>query len=191
MLIGQLDTILVTASTTGYLNAWIDYDGNGTWADQGEQIYTDQMLVAGTNKLAITVPGNAVEISTYARFRFSSLAGLSYTGEAPDGEVEDYMVVLDDQTSVYSAEASGIDLRVFPNPCSSAVRLRLTNNDYRLTISDLYTISGKKIRELINEVLPAGEHEVELNVNDLPNGLYMIRVRSGNRVEYKKLLVVH
>jgi len=191
MLIGQLDTISVIASTTGYLNAWIDYDGNGTWADQGEQIYTDQMLLAGTNKLAVTVPGNAVQISTYARFRFSTLAGLSFIGEAPDGEVEDYMVVLDDQTSVYSTEASGIDFRVFPNPVSYIVHLRYLIHDIRYLICDLYSISGKKIRELINQELPSGEHEIEIDVSDLPNGLYMIRLQSGNHVEYKKLLVVH
>ncbi len=191
MLIGQLDTILVTASTTGYLNAWIDFDGNGTWADQGEQIYTDQMLVAGSNKLAIIVPGNAVEISTYARFRFSSLAGLSYTGEAPDGEVEDYMVVLDDQTSIYSPVAHGLNFEVLPNPASDKVCLRYLIHDSGYLISDLWRIDGSKVCELVQNEAEPGYHELFIDVFDIPNGIYIISMRIGNRAGYKKLLIVH
>ncbi len=32
--------------------------------------------------------------TTYSRFRFSSVSGLSYTGTAPDGEVEDYEITI-------------------------------------------------------------------------------------------------
>ena len=40
-------------------------------------------------------PSTPVGNTTYARFRFSTLPGLSFTGEAPDGEVEDYRVEID------------------------------------------------------------------------------------------------
>jgi hypothetical protein len=40
------------------------------------------------------VPASAAPGPTFARFRFSSAGGLSYTGLAPDGEVEDYYVII-------------------------------------------------------------------------------------------------
>jgi len=191
LLIGMLDSLTVTVSASGYLNAWIDYDGNGTWADQGEQVYVDQMLTPGANQLMITVPTSANEISTYARFRFSSWPGLSYTGEAPDGEVEDYMVVLDDQTTVYEPAGSGFNLKIFPVPASTTVWLRYHISDIRYLICDLFDISGTKIHELVHETQMSGEYEIQLDVKDLPDGLYIVRMQVGEIVQYKKLLVVH
>ncbi|MEA3478402.1 MAG: T9SS type A sorting domain-containing protein, partial [Bacteroidota bacterium] len=81
-------------------------------------------------------------------------------------------------------------VEIYPNPCSSVARLRLTNNDQRYLISDLYSISGKRIRELVNEVMPAGAHEVEIDVGDLPAGVYFIRFQTGQQVATKKLIVV-
>ena len=48
--------------------------------------------MAGDNPLTFTVPCTAVAGATYARFRLSSAGGLGPTGEAADGEVEDYAV---------------------------------------------------------------------------------------------------
>ena len=55
-------------------------------------IFSDQSLDSGINHINFTVPARALEGSTYARFRFSSVRGLSSEGPAPDGEVEDYSV---------------------------------------------------------------------------------------------------
>jgi hypothetical protein len=89
---GGLASVDVTASASGLLDAWMDFNADGDWADPGEQIFASQALVAGVNNLTFPVPGGAVVGQTFARFRFSSVGGLSYEGLAPDGEVEDYQV---------------------------------------------------------------------------------------------------
>jgi hypothetical protein len=89
---GKNALIDVTASCPGFLNAWIDSNGDGDWTDVGERIFSDQRLDSGINHINFTVPAGALEGSTYARFRFSSVRGLSFEGPAPDGEVEDYRV---------------------------------------------------------------------------------------------------
>jgi hypothetical protein len=90
----------VTASQSGSLDAWIDFSGDGDWNDTGEQIATSFAVNAGTNTLSFTTPGGAVPGDTAARFRLSSGGGLSPTGQADDGEVEDYIVtILDGSTS--------------------------------------------------------------------------------------------
>ncbi len=89
---GQPATLLVTASTQGALNAWIDWNADGDWDDADEQIAADRSLTAGVNTLTISVPGRAAAGKTFARFRFSTARGLRYYGLAPDGEVEDYQV---------------------------------------------------------------------------------------------------
>ncbi|MBU2651098.1 MAG: T9SS type A sorting domain-containing protein [Bacteroidetes bacterium] len=86
---------------------------------------------------------------------------------------------------------TGCGINVYPNPCSNVVRLRLTTNDYRLTVCDLYTISGLWIRRLVNEVMPAGVHEMELDVSALPEGVYLVRLQAGDGVVTKKLVKIN
>ena len=91
------NNITVTASGDGFLNAWIDFNGDGVWS-LGEQVFTDEPLVAGDNPLQVAVPDETVvgqpDRITFGRFRFSSQSGLAVTGYAIDGEVEDYQLRL-------------------------------------------------------------------------------------------------
>lgn len=89
---GEKAIVEVTASVRGVLNAWIDWNGDGDWDDHGEQVFDDTLLASGVNTLPFDVPADAVSGRTFARFRFSTMRGLSYNGLAPDGEVEDYQI---------------------------------------------------------------------------------------------------
>lgn len=85
----------ITASTSCTLSAWIDFNGDGDWADAGEELFPGgTVLSAGVNNLTFPVPANAVEGSTYARFRATTDGPVSFSGEASDGEVEDYLVTI-------------------------------------------------------------------------------------------------
>ncbi|PHR64112.1 CshA/CshB family fibrillar adhesin-related protein [Alcanivorax sp.] len=76
----------------GYLQAWVDWNGNGTFDDPQERIATD--LQDDDNDGIISVvadySGAVASGDTYARFRWSSQPGLDATEGAVDGEVEDY-----------------------------------------------------------------------------------------------------
>lgn len=80
----------------GFLDGWIDFNGDGDWADAGEQIFNAYALSPlGFDSVFVPIPITAVpNVTTAARFRFSSTGGLSYTGLASDGEVEDYTVAV-------------------------------------------------------------------------------------------------
>lgn len=92
---GEPATVEVVSSGTGLLNTWIDFNADGDWADAGEQVFTDGALGVGVNPLAFDVPATAQQgATTFARFRVDSVGGLSFTGEAADGEVEDHAVTI-------------------------------------------------------------------------------------------------
>lgn len=102
----ETTTIVVTASAPGLLNAWLDYNGNGSWTDPGEQIFTDEALSAGQNAISFTAPCDiAASPERFLRFRFDSAGELSPTGFAMDGEVEDY-----------TAPVKGLDFGDLPDP---------------------------------------------------------------------------
>ncbi|MCP4655914.1 MAG: hypothetical protein GY856_10905, partial [bacterium] len=72
------------------LNAWIDFDGDGDFDDIGEQIFSDVGLSVGANVLPIAVPAVTLSDTLNSRFRYSTDTGLTPTGEASDGEIEDH-----------------------------------------------------------------------------------------------------
>ncbi len=84
----------MNASQAGVLNAWIDFNIDGDWSDANEQIFINRSVVAGSNEFSLPVPDDAVTGETWSRFRLSSQTGLAPTGEAVDGEVEDYSVTI-------------------------------------------------------------------------------------------------
>jgi hypothetical protein len=92
---GEQGAVYVQASTNGLLNAWLDFDGSGSW-DASEQIFTDRSLIPGWNSLNFSVPTSAIPGNTFARFRFDTGGGLGVTGSASDGEVEDYQVEIEE-----------------------------------------------------------------------------------------------
>lgn len=94
---GGTATVEVTnTGATGLLNAWIDFNADGTW-DPSEQIFTDEIAPGGgaVSALSFPVPASAAIDRTYARFRLDSHGGLATRGPAEDGEVEDYLVSIE------------------------------------------------------------------------------------------------
>jgi len=86
--------VTIPASAAGaFLDGWIDFNGNGSWFDLGDQIFFSTPVVAGTSTLSFYVPGNAsANFTSFARFRLSNTVGLPFDGFAQNGEVEDYAV---------------------------------------------------------------------------------------------------
>ncbi|MDX8512107.1 prealbumin-like fold domain-containing protein [Mesorhizobium captivum] len=77
------------------LQAWIDWAGDGSFAEAGDQILVDATLAAGANTFSVPVPPDAVVGTTFARVRIANQAGLSFSGPAGSGEVEDYQVQIE------------------------------------------------------------------------------------------------
>ncbi len=94
LMAGEEAKLKVIASADGFLNGWIDFNLNGKWDTNVEQVFADQKLIPGVNELVISVPllTNSNFGPAFSRFRFSSQEGLSFTGLAENGEVEDYLV---------------------------------------------------------------------------------------------------
>ncbi len=119
---GNSMTIKVIASMPGFLDAWIDWNNDGDWADANENIFAAEPLSPGTNFLSEYVPNNAAPGVTFSRWRYSSIGGLSYNGFAPDGEVEDYRIFImepienDKWYQPPNLDNTGMDVDMFPFP---------------------------------------------------------------------------
>nr|NQU91837.1 T9SS type A sorting domain-containing protein [Bacteroidota bacterium] len=113
---GTQDTLYITMGlyTNGFVNGWIDFNKDGDWDDANEHIIPDLMVYMGTYPYVFTIPADAVEGTTFARFRLSTVSGLAWYGQAPDGEVEDYLVEIGEPSGPWAdgfeAYALGSDI---------------------------------------------------------------------------------
>jgi hypothetical protein len=125
--VGATIALEVLASAPGFLDAWIDFNRNGMFdaaidldgdgvIDGTEHVANALQLVSGPNLVNIVVPDVPAALedvllgTTFARFRFSSVGGLLPTGPAIDGEVEDYMVVLQRSDSLWQNPSNNLDV---------------------------------------------------------------------------------
>ncbi|KAA3639406.1 MAG: hypothetical protein DWQ02_03775, partial [Bacteroidetes bacterium] len=99
--------VMTTGPAQGVMQAWIDFDGSGDFADDGSEAVVwsssgtnEATIPAGAGvitELCFDVPATATfpNIETHMRFRYSDQGGLDYKngnadGSYPFGEVEDY-----------------------------------------------------------------------------------------------------
>lgn len=110
-------TVTVTNDTDdeAKLGGWIDLDGNGAF-DPGERVLLTIPAASGTAEYTLDFPATNLGSDTYARFRlFGDVADdvVVPTGPASDGEVEDYLVLVQG-TELEVAKTSDADENVRP-----------------------------------------------------------------------------
>ena len=147
LLSGTMANANIVSSGAGLINAWIDFDGNGVW-DATEHILIDAPVVAGPNNLGFLVPAGVTPKMTFARVRLSSVRGLQPTGLAPDGEVEDYAVVI--QTRVDQNPVLALSKTIGPAGVVSA------GDPLMFTLSYTNLGPGVAANCLLTDTLPAG-----------------------------------
>lgn len=78
-----------------------------------------------------------------------------------------------------------------PNPFHAGATIHLhipvgeERNGVRL---ELFDATGRNLRSLVNGTLHAGDHTIDVNGNDLPAGVYILRLQAGEQTESVKLV---
>jgi len=86
-----LGHLVATASRYGgYLQGWVDFNGDDDFDDVGERIITNALLLPGDNDVYFDIPETMLASEVFARFRYGEFGIDSVTGAALIGEVEDY-----------------------------------------------------------------------------------------------------
>lgn len=88
-----------------------------------------------------------------------------------------------DQTPVLSSSS------IYPNPASNQFTLSLTLTQTTRVTAIMYDIAGKEVASLIDQTLPVGSHNQQLDVNGLNSGYYMLKITAGNSISNHKLLL--
>ncbi len=78
----------------------------------------------------------------------------------------------------------------YPNPFNPTTTIRYSIPRPGLVDLKVFNLSGQEVATLVNEHQHAGAHEVQWHSNNLPGGLYVYRLQSGDWVESKKIILL-
>ena len=78
----------------------------------------------------------------------------------------------------------------FPNPFNPTTTISFDLPERSKVQLRIYNILGEEVKDLINEERNAGHYEYHWNASGLASGVYFYRLKAGNFVETKKLILL-
>jgi photosystem II stability/assembly factor-like uncharacterized protein len=78
----------------------------------------------------------------------------------------------------------------YPNPFNPSTTISFSIPNAGNVTLEVYDISGKLVKTLVNDFRQAGSHSVTMNASELASGVYMYKLISGSFTETKKMVLV-
>ncbi len=78
----------------------------------------------------------------------------------------------------------------YPNPFNPSTTIRFDLKESAFTKLTVYDLLGRKVKELVNEVRPAGTNTIQFNASDLASGVYLYRLEAGSYILTKRLTLI-
>ena len=92
-------------------------------------------------------------------------------------------------TSVTEIAKSGLDMKAYPNPFSNSTTLQFNLTKPADVSVEIYNISGKSVRIINAGSFSTGVNNIEINREDMIQGIYIVRLQAGANYEIQKLVV--
>ncbi|MDD2576957.1 MAG: leucine-rich repeat domain-containing protein [Bacteroidales bacterium] len=161
---------------------------------------------------SIIIPNSVNYIDAYAFSNCTGLTSITCLAETPPNLGTDVFRYVDttiplyvpsnsiplyqaaDQWQDFNIQALGLDIitsvnnvnvLIYPNPAQDKAKIRIDNLDSKADIIVL-DILGKEVKR---DVIAKGTKELELNVSDLPKGIYNILIVNETISQTKKLII--
>ena len=90
----------------------------------------------------------------------------------------------------YVQEKMGYKFQIYPNPFCFSTTIEYTLPYESKVNIEIYDLSGRMARSLVDGVIESGYHRVNLIPKNLPNGIYFARFKISGYEETKKLILM-
>ena len=77
-----------------------------------------------------------------------------------------------------------------PNPVAQSASIRFALPAAGNVVLELLDVRGRRLQTVLEGMRPAGAHEVTWSRGRLPDGVYLFRLRAGDRTTSRKLVLV-
>lgn len=92
--------------------------------------------------------------------------------------------------SLQKNPAESEDIRLLPNPFNPTTNLSFNLPKAGHAVLTVYDAAGKLVGKLLDGSLAAGTHSVNWNGSDMASGMYVFRLKVGNKVEAKRAVLM-
>jgi hypothetical protein len=173
----------LSEETAGQAIRFTDVDGNvyGRAELRADGTYDDVMLYGDLAETARQREGLEQGEEIYAEFQGQRIA----TGETFSGSWNLRQLDLNFNTETEAPDvAEDFAMSVFPNPTVGDVQVKLAlEQEYDLVRVEVYSLLGQLVIERNLQLVQAGNHQIELNFNDLAAGTYQVRITTEDGVK--------
>ncbi|WP_312994388.1 reprolysin-like metallopeptidase [Chryseobacterium flavum] len=185
-------TVTLSGASTNGMAAWIDFNKNGVF-EANERVLDmpiEQLVVGTTPKTAtFTVPSTAVTNSPL-RMRVATILmnpnyiGVSIPddfacGDFPNGEVEDYNVIIANNLATSETGAQNNGIQLYPNPVNDILNVT--------KVSDKATY---KIYSAAGQLVDSGNiNSGKINVSALVKGGYVITIDEKGQDQFRSKFI--
>jgi hypothetical protein len=146
---------------------------------------SDLSVVVNPGTYDITVSGQgAGDPASSGYSKYASLGAYSLTGTMPPA----YGTVLS-TASITNQDNTTSLLSVFPNPAKEKAIIKINSNTVQIITLELTDLSSRKIITQEEEIIH-GINELEINLDNVPNGTYLVTVLHAGNKEVRKLMVL-
>jgi len=78
----------------------------------------------------------------------------------------------------------------YPNPFNPATTIKYQLGNDGFVNLKVFNSLGEEVAELVNEIQKGGSHQIIFIADNLPSGMYVYKLTSGNYVESKKMIIL-
>ena len=179
----RFTSLFFTSSTTGWIvgGDWGTQPGGILYTTDGGNNWTEQ--TSGTtkylNSVYFTSPTTGWIVGIYGIILKTTNGGVTFVQEEH----------IDVIPTAYTLSQN------YPNPFNPSTKIKysIPSNVIRETANVLlkvYDILGNEIETLVNEEKPTGTYEVTWNATGLPSGVYFYRLKAGEFISTKKMVLI-
>ena len=93
-------------------------------------------------------------------------------------------------TGINELKSNVSSLNIFPNPSQNEVNILFTLTEKAITDIEIMDITGRIVRQIVNESLPLGNNTKTIDVSNLDNGIYIIRLNTNGHMTQQKLNII-
>lgn len=111
---------------------------------------------------------------------------LNYDASEVNVEYVFFTDINDEDISVNSFSLS----QNYPNPFNPSTTINYQIPNESLVTIKVYDILGKEVTTLVNENKAAGKYSINFDAKNLASGVYLYRIKAGNYVSTKKMMLL-
>ncbi len=173
---GALDCSLLDADSDGdqdLVTAHIA-NGNGLWLNDGAGCFAPLGSIFGTTRV-LSVACGQLDADGDDDVLFGKLEGNGgnaiYFNESTSVGIRDPVGLAPPSFRLYQS---------FPNPLNPEATIAFELKESSRTSLKIYDVAGREIETLVDEVRASGRHQVGWSADDVPSGVYFVRLLVGH-----------